>query len=150
MASISKIDRHGLGAKVTELSLTKSSREIARILKDEDGVDVSHKGVACWLKQVRAERRDATKAAVQEHIKKSIPKDLELLDHLIEDLRQHYEGEKVDKDGQRIHLDLGDKLAVAREIRHAVATKLRFSGALEGTGGGTLEEALEKLDDGDG
>ncbi len=151
---ISKIERYGLADRVLELSLTKTTREMAEIIKAEKGVDISHKAIAVWLKGTRQERREQTKAVVEEHIKATVPKDLELLDAIIDDLRQIYFSEKstvvydANNEPHEVKgLELVNKLPVAREIRHAVATKLRFSGAGEGSGGGALEEALDSLDD---
>lgn len=154
MARVSKIEQNNLAAEVLELSLTHTTRDIAEILQRDHGIDISHNAIAKWLKGTRQERREQTKAVVQEHIKATVPRDLELLDAIIDDLRQIYFSEKpaavLDPNGElrEVHyLPLGDKLAVSREIRQTVATKLKYSGAGEGSGEGSLEDALDGLDD---
>lgn len=157
MARVSKIEQNNLAAEVLELSLTHTTRDIAEILLRDHGLDISHNAIAVWLKGTRRERREQTKAVVEEHIKATVPRDLDLLDAIIDDLRQVYFGERpvtyIKDDGTPVELtniELGDKLSVAREIRQTVATKLRYSGAGEGSGAGTLEEALDGLDDDSG
>ena len=77
------IERRGLVEKVLQLSLTKSTREIAEILRKEDGVSITFKTVANFLKGIREERAQATRALVQKSIQASVPRDLEILDELI-------------------------------------------------------------------
>ena len=148
MGRPNKIDQNGLAEVVLELAVTKTSRQIAEILKQEHGVEIGHVAVARYIQGMRQERAQATKALVQEHIKATVPKDLELLDAIIEDLRKHYfeEQSAVISDDAGNKLALSDKLAVSREIRQTVATKLRYSGAGE-PGASSIEDALDQLSD---
>lgn len=125
MARPNKIEQFGLGEKVLALSVTKTSREIAAILKEENGVDISHAAIARYIQDVRKERVEATRAAVQEHIKATLPGDLQLLDEIIAQEREWF------KDPS---LKISQKLLVAKELRQAIDTKLRHSGASEASG----------------
>ena len=116
------IERRGLAEKVLQLSLNKSTREIAEILQKEDGVSVTFKTVANFLKGIREERAQATRALVQKSIQASVPRDLEILDELI---IKEYEWFCDNNMG------LNDRLDVSRELRQVIATKLKYSGAEE-------------------
>ena len=116
------IERRGLAEKVLQLSLNKSTREIAEILQKEDGVSVTFKTVANFLKGIREERAQATRALVQKSIQASVPRDLEILDELI---IKEYEWFCDNNMG------LNDRLEVSRELRQVIATKLKYSGAEE-------------------
>ncbi len=116
------IERRGLVEKVLQLSLNKSTREIAEILQKEDGVSVTFKTVANFLKGIREERAQATRALVQKSIQASVPRDLEILDELI---IKEYEWFCDNNMG------LNDRLDVSRELRQVIATKLKYSGAEE-------------------
>ena len=116
------IERRGLVEKVLQLSLTKSTREIAEILRKEDGVSITFKTVANFLKGVREERAQATRALVQKSIQASVPRDLEILDELIAKEYEWFCDENI---------GLSDRLEVSRELRQVIATKLKYSGAEE-------------------
>jgi hypothetical protein len=116
------IERRGLVEKVLQLSLTKSTREIAEILRKEDGVSITFKTVANFLKGIREERAQATRALVQKSIQASVPRDLEILDELIAKEYEWFCDENI---------GLSDRLEVSRELRQVIATKLKYSGSEE-------------------
>ena len=123
MASINKIDSLGIGDYVLEKSGEgKGSREIAALLESEKGVKLAHTTVNGWLKSVRQERTETTKAIVQEKIKATVPRDLEILDEQL-----------VQMDGWRRDdtLKISDRLQVIKEQRATIAEKLKHSGADE-------------------
>lgn len=123
MASLSKIDSLGLGEYVLQLAGEgKGSRDIAEMLNTVKGVKISYVSVASWLKSVRKERAETTKAVVQETIKATVPRDLEILD---EQIAQMDAWRKDDR------LKIGDRLCVISEQRKTIAEKLKYSGASE-------------------
>ncbi len=136
MGRPNKIDQNGLAEVVLELAVTKTSRQIAEILKREHGVDIGHVAVARYIQGIRQERAEATKALVQETIKATVPRDLEILDEMIEQERGWFRDPE---------LKLGERLLVARELRQTIDTKLKYSGA--GPGDGELTVKLYAFDD---
>jgi lysyl-tRNA synthetase class I len=137
--ALTVIERNGLVEKVLSLSLTKSTREISKILEEEDGVSITFKTVANFIKAVRQERAEATKALVQESIQATVPQDLKILDELIAQQLEWF------RDGS---MDTADRLNVSKELRQVIATKLKYSGAEEpATVNLTFESRLESGDD---
>lgn len=125
MASINKIDSLGLGEYVLQVAGEgKGSREIAALLDTVKGVKVSHASVNSWLKSVRKERAETTKAVVQEAIKATVPRDLEILDEQIL---------QMDVWRRDDSLKISDRLQVIKEQRATIAEKLKHSGAGEDT-----------------
>ncbi|NPV80728.1 MAG: hypothetical protein HPY52_10710 [Firmicutes bacterium] len=120
MARPNKIDQNGLSEVVLEMATTMTSRQISEKLKREYGVDISYVAVARYIKDVRQERAEQTKALVQEKIKATVPRDLDILDELIaQELGWFKAGE----------MEINDKLVVAKELRQTIDTKLKYSGA---------------------
>lgn len=134
------IEKNGLVEKVLALSLSKSTRDIAKILKDEDGVGVTFKTVANFIKGIRQERAQATRTLVQESIQATVPKDLQILDELISQELEWF------RDGA---LETIDRLNVSKELRQVIATKLKCSGLEEQGINLTLESRLSNMEDGD-
>ena len=125
MAALSKIDTLGLGEFVLKLSaLGKGSREIAQELVRVHNVQIAYTSVNNWLKSIRQERAETTKAVVQETIKATVPRDLEILDEQIMQM------DEWRKDGG---LKISDRLQVIKEQRATIAEKLKHSGANEDT-----------------
>jgi len=123
MASINKIDSLGLGEYILQLAGEgKGSREISTILDTVKGVKISHASVNSWLKSVRQERAETTKAVVQETIKATVPRDLQILDEQIMQL----DGWRKDET-----LKISDRLQIIREQRATISVKLDKSGANE-------------------
>lgn len=120
VARPNKIDQNGLSEVVLELATTKTSRQIAEILKCNHGVEIGHVAVARYIQGVRQERAEQTKALVQEKIKATVPRDLEILDEMIAQEHTWFKSPS---------LDVGEKLAVAKELRQTIDTKLKYSGA---------------------
>lgn len=133
------IEKNGLVEKVLALSLTKSTRDIAKILKDEDNVGVTFKTVANFIKGIRQERALATRTLVQASIQATVPRDLEILDELISKELEWF------RDGA---LETIDRLNVSKELRQVIATKLKCSGLEEQGINLTLESRLGNAEDG--
>lgn len=98
----------------------KSPQKIADILHKKYGVEISHVTVYRLLKDVQEERAATTKRIVQEHIQKTVPKDLELLDEIIAKMRKWLEARKY---------KINTKLLIIRELRQTIDVKLKYSGA---------------------
>lgn len=126
MGRPNKIDQLNLAEKVLCLAATKTSREISAILAQDDKVDISHVAVARYIKGMREERAEQTRALVQEHIRGTVPTDLQTLDELVAELTALFR--EKNKEGKPAH-DLTERLKVARELRQAIDTKLKYSGA---------------------
>jgi len=116
------IEKKGLVEKVLALSLSHSTREIERILHNEDGANIGYRTIANFIKGVRQERAEATRAMVQESIQATIPKDLEILDELIGKQLEWFRDDK---------LEMQDGLKISQELRQVIATKLKFCGVEE-------------------
>ncbi len=122
MAKTCKIDKHGLSERVLALAVTHTSREIATILKAE-GYDVSHVAVARYIKGVRQERAAQTRALVQDTIKATVPRDLELL----EQIRDQLDSWRRDET-----LEVGQRLFVIDRLQRVIELRLKHCGAEEG------------------
>jgi hypothetical protein len=122
MARPSKIDQLGLAEKVLAMALTKTSREISAVLRAE-GYDISHVAVARYIKGVRQERAEQTKALVQDTIKATVPRDLEVLEHV----RDQLDGWRRDEG-----IDLPLRLQVIDRLQRVIELRLKHCGAEEG------------------
>ena len=156
MPAINKIEAYNLGARV--LSLTgqgRSTHEIASTLTKEAAGDysISQSTVARWLKRVRKERSEETKQIVHDHIRKTVPADLDALDEvegwLLTQFRSldQITAESISKAlGVEVDQELYDKIRevfpsspldvrikadLAMKIRSIVDTKLKYAGILE-------------------
>jgi len=133
VAKPNKIDQNGLSEVVLELATTKTSRQIAEYLKQEYGLEISHAAVARYIRDMRQERAEQTKALVQEKIKATVPRDLDILDELIAQELSWFKAKSM---------ETSEKLAVAKELRQTIDTKLKYSGA----GAGENEITLKLYD----
>lgn len=98
----------------------KTTRQIASILQRKCGIEISHVTVSRLLKDVQVDRAAATKRIVQEHIQKTVPRDLELLDEIIAKMRKWLESKKF---------KINTKLLIIKELRQTIDVKLKYSGA---------------------
>ena len=108
--------------RIIELSPTSSNGQIAEQIKAEFDVSISAEAIRKYLKTIRQDRAETTKALVQETIKATVPRDLEILD---EQIMQMDEWRKDDD------LKISDRLQVIKEQRATIAEKLKHSGAEE-------------------
>ncbi|NPV72111.1 MAG: hypothetical protein HPY55_16010 [Firmicutes bacterium] len=122
MGRPNKIEQAGLLDKVLELAVHHGSREIAQILKRDYGLEVSHVSVHKLIKGIRKEQAERVKAVVQEHVSATLPRDLDILDEVIRKEKEWFDRED---------LKISEKLLVAKELRQAIDTKLKYSGAGE-------------------
>jgi ribosomal protein S15P/S13E len=115
--------------QVIAWSPTLTNTQIVDKLKEEYGITISNEGVRKFLKSIREERAEQTKALVQDTIKATVPRDLEILDEGIKQLREWFKSCKEDKDAEDIPINT--KLQVWKELRETITTKLKHSGASE-------------------
>ena len=108
--------------RIIELSPTSSNGQIAEKIQAEFDVSISAEAIRKYLKTIRQDRAETTKALVQETIKATVPRDLEILD---EQIMQMDEWRKDDD------LKISDRLQVIKEQRATIAEKLKHSGAEE-------------------
>ena len=115
--------------RIIELSPTSSNGQIAEQIKTEFDVSISAEAIRKYLKTIRQDRAETTKALVQETIKATVPRDLEILD---EQILQMDEWRRDDS------LKISDRLQVIKEQRTTIAEKLKHSGANEQADGNTF------------
>lgn len=149
MARISEIVKQGLEKKVIELSINKSSREIADILEKEDGFKISYAAVANFIKEIRQERQEATKASIAETVTPGLNKDLEFFDEMLDTYRELFRALSGRHPEKAIGLG-GEKLAdsvkvepkglaeIGKEYRATVELKVKIAG-------GTGEDEISAL-----
>ena len=137
LSKISKIGKYGLEDFILKLSERgKSTREISNILKKQKKASVSYTAISKFLKSVRTERAEMSKAIVQEHIQKSLPTDLQRLDQVLGVL---YDALPKDKENiDKKSLFIFDRWLKGLEL------KLKNSGAGENTAEDILKAVKER------
>lgn len=156
--ALSKIDKFNMGQAVLDLfAKGKNTYEIAdavsEMLKDQgifyyNGGDpiperVSQPTVARYLKEVRKERAEETRAVVHEHVKAHIPKDLEALEEIEGFFLSIFRNVLIDPETKEPMIDAAtgkimgagydDKTrgAAAMQAKAVIETKLKYAGILE-------------------
>lgn len=119
MANISKIEKHGLGKTVLELSLQHTIAEIITILHNEHDLDVGYKTVQRYIEGYRQERREQTRAVINEQVKEHVPDVLGRLSKVIERLDRRLDNADTDRDAA----------ALAGPLLKAIDMQLDISGA---------------------
>lgn len=125
MAKPNKIDQLGLSEKVLELATTNTSRGISMYLQKQHNVDISHVAVARYIQGTRKERAETTKALVQETIKATVPKDLELLERLRDEQAELVFNPITKSEDPELWLK------ATKELRATIESRLKHSGAEE-------------------
>ena len=137
MPTITKVEKYGLEDFVLSLSERgESPRKISRILKEQKKISISHATISSFLKSVRTERAEISKAIVQEHLQKSLPTDLQRLDEV---LRVLYDALPNDKD----KIDKKSLFIFDRWLK-GLDLKLKNSGAGENTAEDILKAVKER------
>ena len=109
-----------VGEEILRLSTEYSQRQIAEKLREKHGVQLSHTAIAKFIKAQRWERSAQTKAIVREHLRISVPTDLEILQETRDQLNE------LRKSGT---LDVVEQLRVIDRLNDIIQTRLKFSGA---------------------
>lgn len=89
-------------------------REIAKELQEKCEYEISYRTVARVIKEDREEKAEQLKSLKLEECMKSLPRDLEILDEIINDLYEIFKRTE----------DINIKVKVSKEIRGTIETKL--------------------------
>ena len=103
------------------LSATQSNREIEATLASQ-GIKLSRTAVGNFIKANRKERSEQTREVVNEHIKKTVITDLDIL----EDMRNQLDRYRKDPE-----LRISQKLQCIDRLNKVIDTRLKYSGAGE-------------------
>lgn len=143
MAAKKIIETYKLGDRILSLTAQgKKARDVADILNREElaGKDsISQPTISRWLKKVRKDRGVTAKGIVDDYLKESIPKDLELLDEIVHFHLVLFRGKVtiLEKDGEKVkaaEVGLNERRTAARDIHSILQTKMRFIGVDGDTG----------------
>jgi len=113
-----RIEKTGCAKVVMELSLRHTIGEIVDILGEEHGVKVGYNTVRRFLAAVRRERAEQTRQVVLEHIKRTVPRDLDILDKMIFKLEREFDEAR----GRDVPM-------MSKALLDTVKTKLDYCGA---------------------
>lgn len=123
MAQLNEIEKLGLTEKVIKLSSTKSAREIKDILKTEDNATISHVTISKYIREIRQERQEATKAVIAETVTPGLTSDLAFFDEMLLTYRTRFkECDELGLAGIKAALEIG------KEYRATVETKVKIAG----------------------
>jgi hypothetical protein len=142
MAQPNIFEKLGLTEKVIRLSSTKSAREIMEILKTEDNATISHVTVSKFIKEIRQERQETTKAVIAETVTPGLTSDLAFFDDMLEAYRalfSNYAGFAYNKDTGRINKEALNPLAfnpknlveVGKAYQSTVEAKVKIAGGAD-------------------
>jgi len=133
MPKPSKIEQHGLEKEVLDwTSQGMSSRDISAKISEERDLSISHRAIAAFIKSVREERAETSRAIVQEHMQKTLPNDLELVDEMNSELSKWFKDESLSK---------RERLRIYDSLLRGIEMKLKNSGA----GESSTEDFLKAL-----
>jgi transposase len=122
MPRLTKVEQYKLEKEVLDWSgQGMSSREISEKIAEKNLV-VSYGAIASFLKSVRKERAETSRAIVQEHMQKTLPDDLELLDEMNQELAEWFKDESLSK---------RERLRIYDSLLRGIDMKLKNSGAGE-------------------
>ena len=138
MAAQSKVTKYNLQERTLALAGEGATTDaIADILtKELDGKDtISQSTVSRWLKAERKERSEQTRSIVHDHIKATVPKDLDALDEVLTFLMSHFRNvlpnpDDAEKTISQSH-SIKERAEFGMRAVKIVETKLRFAGILE-------------------
>ncbi|HPI17997.1 MAG TPA: hypothetical protein PK396_09740, partial [Mesotoga sp.] len=109
-----------------------SSRDISKKIAEEKNLDVSYGAIASFLKSVREERAETSRAIVQEHMQKTLPNDLQLVDEMNSELSKWFRDKSLSK---------RERLRIYDSLLRGIDMKLKNSGA----GENSTEDFLKAL-----
>lgn len=123
MPRLTKVEQYKLEKEVLDWSgQGMSSREISEKIAETKNLVVSYGAIASFLKSVRKERAETSRAIVQEHMQKTLPDDLELLDEMNQELAGWFKDESLSK---------RERLRIYDSLLRGIDMKLKNSGAGE-------------------
>ena len=121
MGFLNRIDQAGLGSVVADLlTAGRTNAEITEVLNREHGLKIGWRAVEDYTRRLRAERAECARAAVREAIAPTVTTDINTLGEAINTLKLWFDDEGLRR---------SERLAVIRELRQAIDTKLKYSGA---------------------
>lgn len=133
MPKPSKIEQHGLEKDVLEwTSQGMSSRDISAKISEEKDIYISHTSISSFIKSVRDERAETSRAIVQEHMQKTLPNDLQLVDEMNSELSKWFRDNSLSK---------RERLRIYDSLLRGIEMKLKNSGA----GENSTEDFLKAL-----
>lgn len=156
-----KIEKYKLGEKILELSAQPgmTTEKIAEILTEElDGADtISQPTVSRYLSETRKARKEHTQILIQDKLKGTVPKDLEVLEEVEEFFLNIFRGNEADKeghallsdkDGKALIFDVAARASAGKDAADIVMKKLRLCGVgTDAPDDGTTKENDERLFD---
>lgn len=101
------------------LSATHSNRKIAEILTNQ-GIKLSHVTIGKIVIEQRKERAGQTKEVVNEHIKKTVITDLDILENLRDEIYDMFNNKE---------LRPSERLMCSDRLVKVIDTRLKYSGA---------------------
>ena len=133
MPKPSKIEQHGLEKDVLEwTSQGMSSRDISAKISEEKDIYISHTSISSFIKSVRDERAETSRAIVQEHMQKTLPNNLQLVDEMNSELSKWFRDKSLSK---------RERLRIYDSLLRGIEMKLKNSGA----GENSTEDFLKAL-----
>jgi intein-encoded DNA endonuclease-like protein len=133
MPKLSKIEQHGLEKDVLDwTSQGMSSRDISAKIMEEKKIYISHASIVSFIKFIREERAETSRAIVQEHMQKTLPNDLELVDEMNGELSKWFKDKSLSK---------RERLRIYDSLLRGIEMKLKNSGA----GENSTEDFLKAL-----
>lgn len=121
MGFLNRIDQAGLGSVVADLlTAGRTNAEITEVLNREHGLKIGWRAVEDYTRRLRAERAERARAVVRDAIAPTLTTDIHTLDGAITTLKLWFDDEGLRR---------SERLAVVRELRQAIDTKLKYSGA---------------------
>ena len=114
--------------RIQDLSANHSNRQIAAILTDE-GTPVSYATVSRVLQEERKERSAVSRKIVTEHIQRTVPTDLLILEQTRDQLNRWRLN--CDDDGEPMDppLRISERLLVIDRLNSTIGQRLKHSGA---------------------
>lgn len=120
--------------KIIDLSVSLSSRDIAKKLEEEDSFKISHATINRYLKENRQERAEIFKAKFTEEVEKNLSNDMEIIQDVI---NTFYE------DFKSCRLPL-DRVKIGKALTDSIEIKFRNCGSKEQVEAFTWEKYLDE------
>ena len=123
---------------VMGLAPTHSTRQLEDAIKEKFGIRISHVAIARFIKERQMERAEVTLSVVHDYIGKTVPKDLEILEQMRDQLNDLRLGYIINKT-----MTIPELMAVIDRLRHVIDTRLKFSGATGENNNTKLEDWMK-------
>lgn len=124
-------------AQIMALSVNNSNRQIETILSKQ-GIKLSNVSICKVINLHRKERAEATKETINEHIKKTVTTDLDILEETRDKLHKWFKDEE---------LRVTERLMVFDRLNKVIDTRLKYSGAEERDSDLNIKVSVNNADD---